>query len=202
MIQKTAILFLIILGQSHLVFAKDHNYNQSLEIEWKEIVQQFQNNDNTDKLNAINHHFNKTIKFKSDISHWGEEDYWATPLESLSTQQGDCEDYVISKYFSLIQSGIPKDNLRIIYAKSLRLKQAHMVLGYYEHDNSDPLILDNIIKHVVPASSRPDLDFIYSFNDQGMWIIKDNKSSILMGDPQKLEKWTNLLNRMNTEGFF
>lgn len=200
---KILTITLILLSNTTLSFMNNHQLNTSkISSLWHNKINEVKKENISNKLNTINHHFNKTITFQSDISHWGKEDYWATPYESITTGKGDCEDYVISKYFSLIQSGIPKDNLRIIYAKSLRLKQAHMVLGYYEHDNSDPLILDNIIKHVVPASSRPDLDFIYSFNDQGMWIIKDNKSSILMGDPQKLEKWINLLNRMNTENFF
>ena len=41
------------------------------------------------------------------------KDYWATPIEFMGTGAGDCEDYAIAKYFSLINLGIPEDKLRI-----------------------------------------------------------------------------------------
>lgn len=37
-------------------------------------------------------------------------DYWATPYEFLARDKGDCEDYVIAKYFALLHLGIKKNN--------------------------------------------------------------------------------------------
>ncbi len=115
------------------------------------------------KLSLVNSFFNKT-EFKSDISHWGKEDYWASPVELLSTNGGDCEDYTIAKYFTLKAMGVPAENLRITYVKAVRLNQAHMVLAYYEKPNAEPLILDNMINEILPASKRTDLVPVYSFN--------------------------------------
>jgi predicted transglutaminase-like cysteine proteinase len=115
------------------------------------------------KLSLVNAFFNKT-NFKSDVVHWGKEDYWASPVELLSTNGGDCEDYSIAKYFTLKAMGVPAENLRITYVKAVRLNQAHMVLAYYEQPNKEPLILDNMTDQILPASKRTDLVPVYSFN--------------------------------------
>lgn len=115
------------------------------------------------KLSLVNDFFNKA-DFKSDISQWGKEDYWASPVELLSTNAGDCEDYSIAKYFTLTAMGVPAENLRITYVKAVRLGQAHMVLAYYAEPNQEPLILDNMTDEILPASQRTDLVPVYSFN--------------------------------------
>ena len=53
-----------------------------------------------EKLYQVNNFFNE-LEFVDDIDHWGKDDYWATPVEFLATEGGDCEDFVIAKYFSL-----------------------------------------------------------------------------------------------------
>lgn len=148
------------------------------------------------KLIHINHYFNEGLAFVSDQKHWGQEDYWATPLESLGTAGGDCEDYVIAKYFSLIQAGVDQNKLRITYVKALKLNQAHMVLAYYAQPNSDPLILDNLTNKILPASKRRDLSPVYSFNGLGMWLERMKGGSIRVGDPKRLNMWMDLLLRM------
>ncbi|WP_250656315.1 transglutaminase-like cysteine peptidase [Alkalimarinus coralli] len=115
------------------------------------------------KLSIVNNFFNKSA-FKSDIEQWGKEDYWASPVELLSTNSGDCEDYSIAKYFTLKAMGVPAENLRITYVKTVKLNQAHMVLAYYPKPNSEPLILDNMTDKILPASRRTDLVPVYSFN--------------------------------------
>ena len=49
-------------------------------------------------MRLANNYFNK-IHWKWDQEHWGVEDYWATPIETLGTHAGDCEDFSIGKYF-------------------------------------------------------------------------------------------------------
>lgn len=115
------------------------------------------------KLSLVNDFFNQA-DFKSDIEHWGKEDYWASPVELLSTNAGDCEDYSIAKYFTLLAMGVPVENLRITYVKAVKINQAHMVLAYYSEPNKEPLILDNMISKILPASQRADLLPVYSFN--------------------------------------
>lgn len=164
--------------------------------QWGALVINSESLDDRQRLSQINGYFNKRLKFVSDQLHWQQEDYWATPLESLGTKGGDCEDYVIAKYFSLIQSGVDENKLRITYVKALKLNQAHMVLAYYSKPNAEPLILDNLTNRILPASKRPDLSPVYSFNGMGMWLERMKGGSIRVGDPERLNMWMDLLLRM------
>ncbi len=148
-----------------------------------------------EKLYRVNNFFNE-LEFVDDIDHWGKDDYWATPVEFLATEGGDCEDFVIAKYFSLKELGIPAEKLRLMYVTATRLRQAHMVLAYYEQSNSVPLVLDNINRRILPASRRRDLLPVYSFNGDGLWLAKEQ------GRGQKVQQggnnnlWNDLNKRM------
>lgn len=166
---------------------------------WSGLVSNNGGSEDLEKLKHINAYFNQNIKFMSDAQHWHQEDYWATPLESLGTKGGDCEDFVIAKYFSLIQAGIAEEKLRITYVKALKLNQAHMVLAYYETPRATPLILDNLTPKILPATKRRDLSPVYSFNGLGMWLERMKGSSIRIGDPNRLNMWMDLLVRMDEQ---
>ena len=130
---------------------------------WQELVRAQREAGTEQKLEQVNRFFNQ-LQFVDDGSHWGQEDYWATPLETLTSNGGDCEDFTIAKYFTLKQLALPERQMRLIYVKSLTLDQPHMVLGYYAQPQSEPLLLDNLIDTIVPAAQRPDLVPVYSFN--------------------------------------
>ncbi len=154
-------------------------------------------NSQEDKLYEINNFFNK-IPYYTDQAHWGKSDYWATPIEMLGTNGGDCEDYVIAKYFSLRQLGIPDSKLRMMFVTALRVNQAHMVLAYYPEPNAIPLILDNINPRILPASKRRDLLPIYSFNGEGLWLAKaQGRGSQLGNSRHKL--WDDLTARIERD---
>lgn len=147
------------------------------------------------QLQLVNSFFNR-VRFVSDIRHWGEEDYWATPIELLTTNGGDCEDFSIAKYLTLRAMGVPDDELRIIYVKALELNQAHMVLAWYKTPDADPLILDNLINDIRPASQRKDLEPVYSFNGEGLWLNQSSGDRSRIGDAQNLDRWQDLNSRL------
>ena len=146
------------------------------------------------QLRLVNSFFNQS-RFVSDIEHWGEEDYWATPVELLTTNAGDCEDFSIAKYQTLRAMGVPDKQLRIVYVKALELNQAHMVLAWYSHPDADPLILDNLINDIKFASQRTDLEPVYSFNGSGLWSNKSGQDKRI-GEAGKLSRWRDLNQRM------
>jgi len=191
------------LVTSELITQAKHLFGDSIQevLEgWGESLDESSQADERDKLSLINNYFNRRIEFKSDENHWNKEDYWATPLETLASSGGDCEDYVIAKYFSLIHAGVDQKKLRITYVKALKLNQAHMVLAYYPKPKADPLILDNIIGQIKHASRRRDLAPVYSFNGYGMWLERQRGGSIKVGNPNRLNMWTDLLLRMEEQG--
>jgi predicted transglutaminase-like cysteine proteinase len=150
------------------------------------------------QLRLVNSFFNQ-LRFVSDIEHWGKEDYWATPMELLTTNAGDCEDFSIAKYQTLRSMGVPDEQLRIVYVKALELNQAHMVLAWYPRRGADPLILDNLINDIKLASQRSDLEFVYSFNGSGLWFSKAGQEKRI-GEAEKLSRWHELNQRMQRSG--
>ncbi|WP_238701821.1 transglutaminase-like cysteine peptidase [Mariprofundus erugo] len=169
--------------------------------DWQELIDDDRGSREWSIINDVNEFFNR-IPYISDAQHWHREDYWATPVELLATNGGDCEDYSIAKYFTLLELGIPDERLRITYVKALRFNQAHMVLAYYEEPESDPLILDNLIDRIKPASSRTDLLPIYSFNGSNLWMSKERgqgRMTAMEGGSQRINLWRDLNVRMDQE---
>ena len=175
--------------------------------EWQNLLQEAKDLPINEKLKRVNTFFNHHIAFAEDIDVWGQDDYWATPMESLSKGRGDCEDYVIAKYFVLRELNVPEKQLRLIYVKAhigrvdSQVEQAHMILAYYPTPDEEPLILDNLITDIRPASRRPDLRPIFSFNSEGVFVGVAGSSSVGSGGVGRLSRWADLLQRAHAEGF-
>ncbi len=172
---------------------------------WHRLLEDTQLQAEVDQVKKVNDFFNKHIRFDDDSAHWKKSDYWATLLETLGTGAGDCEDYTIAKYMTLVKLGIPTNRLRLIYVKaqiggpSSHVFQAHMVMGYYPQPNAVPLILDSLITNIEPANTRSDLHPIFSFNSEGLWVGGQAQPKI---DPTaRLSRWRDVLMRMKQEGF-
>jgi len=153
------------------------------------------------RLSLVNSFVNKHLAFRDDSEVWGLPDFWASPLESLDKGRGDCEDYAIAKYFSLLNSGTPVAKLRMVYVRAQLGGRtlAHMVLAYYAEPGAEPLILDNLVPEVRPASQRSDLQPVFSFNGEGLW---QGVGATSAGDPlARLSQWRDLLSKARAEGF-
>lgn len=161
--------------------------------------------DDLTRLEAVNQFYNRRIVFRDDAQVWQADDYWASPLETLQQGAGDCEDYVIAKYFTLLAGGFGAARLRLVYVRHQSVAgsgpgQPHMVLAYYADPNAEPLILDNLIGDIRPASRRPDLTPVFSFNSEGLWQGAGNRSA---GDPvARLSPWRDVLQKARAEGFW
>jgi predicted transglutaminase-like cysteine proteinase len=170
-------------------------------VAWRKLIEESMSLPDNDKLNKVNTFFNRRILFKSDMEVYGQEDYWATPLEFMGHGAGDCEDYVIAKYMSLRILGIANERLRLIYVRYQSggaTPVAHMVLGYYAHPSEEPVILDNMVSSIRTGSMRPDLSPVYSFNSEGLWVGGAATSS---ADPTtRLSRWRDVLDRMHRDG--
>lgn len=170
--------------------------------QWREVVVRSQGLPESEQITRINDFFNRKITFLDDTVIWGKTDYWATPLETMGRGQGDCEDFAIAKYVSLRGLGIPLDKLRLTYVRAQTggISQAHMVLAYYPSPSAEPLILDNLINDIRPASRRNDLFPVFSFNSEGLWV-GSGPSEKASGNPTaRLSRWRDLIARMQAEG--
>jgi predicted transglutaminase-like cysteine proteinase len=136
------------------------------------------------RLTRVNDFINERIVFEDDFSVRGQSDHWATPLESIDRGRGDCEDFAIIKYVSLRMAGVPNGKLRLVYAKA-RLDGAaepvwvaHMVLAYYPAPSAEPLVLDKLDTAILPASRRPDLRPVFSFNSDGLFAGVSGRGAV------------------------
>lgn len=171
--------------------------------EWFALLDRLAGAELRTQLRDVNDFFNRRVLWVDDIDIWGREDFWATPLETMGQGRGDCEDYSIAKYVTLKQLGVPGAQLRMIYVRARigrsRITQAHMVLGYYETPAAEPLLLDNLVPSITPASQRTDLDPLFSFNSSGLWAGGSTESR---ADPlARLSRWSNVIDRMQQQGF-
>ncbi|MEZ5529046.1 MAG: transglutaminase-like cysteine peptidase [Porticoccaceae bacterium] len=189
-------------GISEKVLAKIRiKYGETAEARvqhWQDMINEYQGSEDIERLRAVNNFFNEA-HFINDIDLWQKNDYWATPLEFLAKDAGDCEDFSIAKYFTLKEMGLNISKLRITYVKATLLNQAHMVLAYYETPTAVPLILDNINKRILPASERSDLRPIYSFNADSLWLSRTRNEQLKAGKPDQLGLWKDLNRRMQLE---
>lgn len=131
------------------------------------LLQRLASLDELAKAREVNDFYNRRIRYDSDQAVWGQLDYWATPLQTLAMGRGDCDDFAIAKYYTLVAAGVPHERLYLAYV-TITVPPApaeqpgdtsvsHMVLAYYPRPDAEPFILDNIVRELRPASRRPDL---------------------------------------------
>lgn len=122
------------------------------------------------QLNEVNRYANGK-PYVLDIDNYGIEDYWAVPKEFLYNN-GDCEDYAITKMFSLLWLGFTPDKLRIVVLQDTNLRIPHAVLAVANHD--DVLILDNQLEEVISHRKIVHYAPVYSINEANWWIHLNN----------------------------
>jgi len=149
--------------------------------------------DDFTKLNAVNDYFNE-YKFLTDYKIYKKNDYWATRKEFMFKGSGDCEDFVIAKYFTLLETGIDESKLSLLH--NIRKNDYHLVLAYQEDQFSDVLILDNIVQKIIPLTNRNDILVLYTLK-----TIDLNETIDLTTDLQNLSnyKWTKVYQKSKKE---
>lgn len=169
---------------------------------WREMLRETTGLPEQALLTRVNDFFDRNLQFRDDQLVWQQPDYWATPLEFLGKGAGDCEDFALAKYFSLIELGVAPQKLRLIYVRAslpgAAEPVAHMVLGYYARPDAEPLVLDNLRPVILPASQRSDLAPVFSFNAGGVWM----GAAARPGAPvDRLSRWRELMLKMQREGY-
>jgi predicted transglutaminase-like cysteine proteinase len=95
------------------------------------------------RLGWINRAVNLSIRPMSDWAQYGYADFWASPLQTLNSLAGDCEDYAIVKYMALRELGIAPGDLRFVIVQDIMRQSEHAILAVrYEQKW---LILDNLM---------------------------------------------------------
>lgn len=159
------------------------------------LKQKIKNYNLNRKLGHVNSFLNKVLS-KHDIDSKSSIDYWATPKEFLIEGHGDCEDYVISKYFTLLDLGVDKKHLYFSVVKVKNAQDYHMVLLYLDTKNSVPLVLDNLSSKVVKLTKRKDLILKFAFNEIDSYRLNHKGFTKKININWKDNKWETLLERV------
>lgn len=166
---------------------------------WHNLIERGARLDERAKLVAVNDFVNRSVSYGTDREIWDMDEYWATPTETLTRGRGDCEDFALAKYFTLVEMGVPSARLRLTFVKALSLNQAHMVLAYYPSQAGQPLILDNLDRRIKPAGARRDLLPVYAFNDHGIFLAKAPRQKSAQ-PPRLLSRWSDVSARALADG--
>lgn len=173
-------------------------YRRGMDL--NELISNLRDKHVEQQLIEVNQYFNQ-YQYKDDYAQWGAQDYWQTPAEFVGTNSGDCEDYVIAKYFVLRFLGVAEHKLYLTYVRAKGIDVAHMVLSYFETPKSTPLVLDNYDKRMLSADKRKDLLPVYSFNAKSLFLTNPSAGlgQKLPTDKIKNSKWTELLKTLEKD---
>ena len=131
---------------------------------WADELRPLQNLSTYQKIEAVNVLVNRRA-YADDRRNYGRSDYWASPSEFL-TRGGDCEDYAILKFASLLALGVRDDDMRLVVGR-LSNGTPHAFLA--TNIGSEEYILDNRFSQVYLTTNRKDYVPKYSMNLSHRW---------------------------------
>ena len=120
------------------------------------------------RLGWINRAVNLSIRPASDWAQYGYVDYWASPLQTLGSGAGDCEDYAIVKYVVLRELGIDESDLRFVIVHDDKHQVDHAVVTIRHEQRW--LVLDNRTMAILNAEDvayRP----LFALDQQNARIV-------------------------------
>lgn len=152
---------------------------------WAQISGEVISKPEADKVEAVNRFFNENTQYKPDAELYGQDEYWASPVETVMSGAGDCEDYAIAKFFTLRNLGVPAGKLRLAYSL-VEDGQRHMVL-IYTPEQGEGFVLDNLTNQLIALDARDGLKVVYSFDDEWLYLGVSEKS---VRKANNLARWT------------
>jgi predicted transglutaminase-like cysteine proteinase len=133
---------------------------------WHDFLKSIDKLPALEKIKRVNKFANQQ-QYILDIENYGVADYWAAPRQFLYNN-GDCEDYAITKMLSLKQLGFSSQSMRLVVLQDTNLRIPHAVLAVYH--NGDALIMDNQIEEVVSHRNIVHYVPIYSVSESKWWM--------------------------------
>ncbi len=134
--------------------------------QWQAFLDSIRKLPRDQQLERVNQYANHK-RYVLDMDNYGLQDYWAVAREFLD-RGGDCEDYAITKLFSLRWLDYPADDARIVVLQDTNLRIPHAVLAVAQ--GQDIAILDNQISEVVSHHDIIHYNPVYSINEKGWWL--------------------------------
>lgn len=144
-----------------------HRLDQCHVKNWLSFLKNIRHLPRMEQLNRVNRYANQH-DYILDIDNYGIEDYWATPREFLYNN-GDCEDYAITKMLSLKMLGFNMQRIRLVVLQDTNLKIPHAILAV--ETGADTLIMDNQIDEVISHKHILHYVPVYAVNEKKWWMF-------------------------------
>jgi len=144
-----------------------HNQDQCRIKNWLNFLQSIRHLPKIQQVNKVNLYANQH-DYILDIENYGLQDYWAAPHEFLYNN-GDCEDFAITKMLSLKILGFNMSGIRVVVLQDTNLRIAHAVLAV--DTKNDTLIMDNQVDDVVSHKYILHYVPVYAVNEKKWWMF-------------------------------
>lgn len=118
------------------------------------------------QLGWVNRAVNLSIRPMSDWAQYGYAQFWASPLQTLSSGAGDCKDYAIVKYAALRKLGISADDLRLVIVRDSVRQAEHEIVAVRNGKNW--LILDNLTMSILNTEQVGHYHPLFVMDDRGV----------------------------------
>jgi len=126
------------------------------------------------EISRLNLFLNRKIKYKEEPDS---QDYWQTPWETISKGTGDCEDYAIMKFITLIEHGVPAEDLNLVLAINKHSKRQHSYIKL--NFKNKTYYLDNLSDHI--GEEPKGYQILYEINrDLDRFILHAEGLALLM----------------------
>ena len=149
------------------------------------IIDSARNRDGLAKLGEVNRAVNLAIRPISDQAQHGLPDLWSSPLETMTSGLGDCEDYAVVKYVTLQEAGVSQADLRLVIVHDRQFSEDHAVLavrfeGRWRMLDNRRMIMaeDTQMRHMQPLFTI-DRDAVRRFDDPNTMIAVANSDQPL-----------------------
>jgi predicted transglutaminase-like cysteine proteinase len=139
---------------------------------WNVLVTTLSYQPTRNKLRLVQRFFDDQ-RYRTDAEAYGETDHWATVGEFM-VHGGDCEDFAIAKYRTLVAAGFPEQDLRVLIVEDRIQRSPHAVL--LARIGSATFVLDNQRQQVAAEADVANFRPLYSFNSAGVWLHFDPDS--------------------------
>ncbi|MDH3740731.1 MAG: transglutaminase-like cysteine peptidase [Hyphomicrobiales bacterium] len=136
-------------------------------VAWRQLLAAIRGLPTHEQLARLNQGVNALISHGEDADIFRVRDHWAAPMEFLQTG-GDCEDYTILKYASLLELGYSDHQLRIAVVRDTRRRQDHAVLAVAS--SQGVIVLDSLTDTPVPHGQIRHYNPVYSVNRANRWV--------------------------------
>ena len=152
------------------------------------------------KLEAVNFYVNAFVG-AYDEQTYGRDEYWASRGEFLAHGGGDCEDYVITKFYTLRDLGVDAKQMGLCVVKDTDRGLWHMILLVFETYKEEPLVLDNLSFKVLPLSKRYDIAIKECMNEEGSVKLQNN-AFVTDGTHRPFKSYKAMLERTSKESLW